>query len=784
MRTKSVFFIVLCFFYSLLVASCSNLLKLNDGETSLSVYLPYAEGKGRAAVGVSYNYVVTYVHESGEKTVLEGKSGDNLSLKPAEVGKYEITGEAYNDSKELIFQGTAEAEVEEGKDTTVILSLKRMMYELENQTEHMSLYPDKQGIKIVLNAVEGEADWSTRGFRLIENTSKIELELHESPSKKKPMVLYFPFTEKGNSYTFELSFKNGTKEVVEKATCKAAGGENDYFDFTDYLKTEIDLGSSVVNKDTMKISYDVTKAVKESKITDKKFLDIGIIYSIFSGKRNGNYSEYIGTDILTNYSTEGFAIDYSPILTELNLTEQLSHKEGVNFEKLKENGSWYADLALRFRLAEFPEQDFIGPYIFSEDYTYKKGIQNSKHVSVEPDEKGIKVTFKYSAEDGIWGIGSKLEISDGKYNLNFNENAAPTSDNPEVVYYIGITEEGQFYEYNFILKSLSGTEIAKETVGCFAGGGNSDLIHIPDSWDGYDFELQIQQEQGIVVNKSNIGGDVFGITLGMDVPSFVTPYSALSFDIELYAGEYNAPERLTYVKTRCDAIYDNGGTSVAEAFNMLVSDKYPIYFNEDLGTFKAEKLFGARDKWSLKFRFNVGIKNTDTILSLYDMLIEKNYEGERVEYDYVIGTRNLDAVNGWELFYSCPENIIPEYEFITSSENGFVINITSMDSVLEETSTYHFIIRRKLSSGELSGTYSYSLNYLCNSEGYISPAIYDENMLMLNNSFDEYDGIDVGTQKQFRIPSFEMKQGKTYYVGVGLYKPGEHTISDFTVDKL
>lgn len=784
MRTKSVFFIVLCFFYSLLVASCSNLLELNDGETSLSVYLPYAEGKGRAVVGVSYNYVVTYVHESGERTVLEGKSGDNLSLKPAEVGKYEITGEAYNDSKELIFQGTVEAEVEEGKDTTVTLLLKRMMYELENQTEHMSLYPDKQGIKIVLNAVEGEADWSTRGFRLIEKNSRIELELHGSPSKENPMVLYFPFTEKDNSYTFALSYKNDTKEVVEEAACKAAGGQNDYFDFTDYLKTEIDLGSSIVNKDTMKISYDVTKAVKESKITDKKFLDIGIIYSIFSGKRNGNYSEYIGTDILTNYSTEGFAIDYSPILTELNLTEQLSHKEGVNFEKLKENGSWYADLALRFRLAEFPDQDFIGPYIFSEDYTYKKGIQNSKHVSVEPDEKGIKVTFKYSAEDGIWGNGSKLEISDGKYNLNFNENAAPTSANPEVVYYIGITEEGQFYEYNFILKSLSGTEIAKETVGCFAGGGNSDLIHIPDSWDGYDFELQIQDGQGIVVNKSNIGGDVFGITLDMNVSSFITPYSALSFDIELYGGEYNSPERLTYVKTRCDAIYDNGVGYDVEQFKRLVSHEWPIYFNEDLGTFKAEKLFGARDKWSLKFRFNVGIKNTDTILSLYDMLIEKNYEGERVEYDYVIGTQVLDAVNGWELFYSCPDNIMPEYTVISSSTNGMKIKITDMDESFADTARYQFVIRRKLSSGELSGAYFSSLKYLCDSAGCILPAIYDENMQVLVDYFDWYEGDDVNTQKQIRIPSFEMKQGKTYYVGVGLYKPGEHTISDFTIDKL
>ena len=137
-----------CFIYWCLIiftigalSSCRNLLNSDAAEVSL--FLPFGAedeasfSREASASSISYSYVVTLTHEDGTATELTGNSGDTLTLKPAAPGDYTISGNAFDSTGRLRYQGSTTATVYEGKTTDVTLPLTAVS--LSSESKHVKL---------------------------------------------------------------------------------------------------------------------------------------------------------------------------------------------------------------------------------------------------------------------------------------------------------------------------------------------------------------------------------------------------------------------------------------------------------------------------------------------------------------------------------------------------------------------------------------------------------------------------------------------------------------------
>lgn len=138
---KKIFFIGTLIFAAFIMMACSNLLGDNNRkESAIELSLPYGKAPASRAAEDSkdakevYSFSVIFKHESGTEVEMQAKSGENLTYKNAPTGNYKITVKGSSESGKKA-EGSAEAIVEDGKTTSVSITLKITNGQSENEDE-------------------------------------------------------------------------------------------------------------------------------------------------------------------------------------------------------------------------------------------------------------------------------------------------------------------------------------------------------------------------------------------------------------------------------------------------------------------------------------------------------------------------------------------------------------------------------------------------------------------------------------------------------------------------
>ena len=135
MKRKCLSFLMLCL-SAMLFLACTNLLdadKKSSKSSGISLTLPYGKSN---KVGVFRSgsdedrsllkFNILFIHESGKETAFEGESGETIFFEDAMIGSYNISVQGFNEENLLLFEGSATANVFEGKTTTVAIKLNRV----------------------------------------------------------------------------------------------------------------------------------------------------------------------------------------------------------------------------------------------------------------------------------------------------------------------------------------------------------------------------------------------------------------------------------------------------------------------------------------------------------------------------------------------------------------------------------------------------------------------------------------------------------------------------------
>lgn len=419
-------------------------------------------------------------------------------------------------------------------------------------------------------------------------------------------------------------------------------------------------------------------------------------------------------------------------------------------------------------MADLPDQDFVAPEIVSENYVYKKARKaESEHMKFEYDAKGIKVTFNYLPGDGNWDTDYYLESADGKYSLNFIENTPPTAANPTVTYYLALTEQDKYYEYNFVMQN--GGTVATEKLGCVAGGGNAGVVNIPDSWDGYEFELNTTPDDGILTIKNNLMGifNVNGAPISSD--NYKQVLDIYSYHMEVYAGGYNDVDRLpVHNSMHGDRSYGYGSFAEPAGIN-----EFTLYNQA------CEEIFRARDKWSLGFTFNIAIKDSNTILSLRKLVHEEDYPEGTNSNDFVEVIENVPGSDDWTVRYFCPSDKVPVYRVLenTATSNGISIQVDEIDGDFFSKYMLQFRVKVKPDVEVYNENASYMVNCVCDDAAEIEFEMYDINMTRF--SPDEHARMTIDNPVLEGAP-FPAMPERTYYYVITISESGTYEFTNIT----
>lgn len=184
----------------------------------------------------------------------------------------------------------------------------------------------------------------------------------------------------------------------------------------------------------------------------------GKIHFEIANLKGGWRSLGIGYTELNAIEGEPFQISCSSTAeNDIDSVENIGVTIGYDFNILNDT------LLLSNPILSVTKTDFVPP----EKY-------ESEHVTLESDEKGLKVTFKWNETDGEWYSWSCLQDANTGTQMLLN-GELPSEENPEVVYYYPFTEAGNLYEMFFTFYS-STCGWAQEKLFCVAGGGVGNSI--------------------------------------------------------------------------------------------------------------------------------------------------------------------------------------------------------------------------------------------------------------------------------------------------------------------
>lgn len=125
----------------------------------------------------------------------------------------------------------------------------------------------------------------------------------------------------------------------------------------------------------------------------------------------------------------------------------------------------------------------------------------TKHMTLESDAAGIKITLRYAEGEKPWNVDYCTEIWDEATGTGLVVLKAPAADAP-VVYYFPFTEKGKTYDITLgILHSDNTWE--QETAVCEAGGGDLGLFTYNENYNTAELVLDSENFSGYLTKDTS-----------------------------------------------------------------------------------------------------------------------------------------------------------------------------------------------------------------------------------------------------------------------------------------
>ena len=682
-----------CFIYWCLIiftigalSSCRNLLNSDAAEVSL--FLPFGAedeasfSREASASSISYSYVVTLTHEDGTATELTGNSGDTLTLKPAAPGDYTISGNAFDSTGRLRYQGSTTATVYEGKTTDVTLPLTAVS--LSSESKHVKLEQWEKGIKLTLFWREGDGDWEWGNTFVYHQESGTAIRLTELPKKDKPVVYYCSLTNPGYVLSIQAELSVGNAHYSESVAIIPSAGDSSFISYDEaYFSSKVTADST----GTVKISRDITSAFDSSKIKElnpRYYFDVyGLNDDVAAPSDKAEWLD----SVTINYADKDSFVKNGIYLWD-------DYVSAV--AKACEYKYWYVYLCIEFTDPNAPDTILRTPFINSARSTIQKPeeYKSSKHISVASDTNGIKITLKNVSGDQTWQDWWNVrEVSSGlgfDFCEEVNRNNHPSSSAQTKEYIYPFTESGKIYTFKFS-STITG-EYKEEYVWCKAGGGLGNLIDM-DKWQAL---------------KPEVNNVDFTYKLG-DVSTIVTTANLAKFDefrvdLDLSAGEDGGPNEWicgqdyhfkgAYCNTTADVNYTNLGN--AHSINCL--DRYAKYRLGNLTQY---------DSYYVDAKIHVKLAGDTFDYSCDPIRSQTDWFGERIKW--VQGkekfTGNLYKV------YCCDENLVSKLNAQEVSIGGAYGILLTLDSDFDNDEfelELHYDYSNALASFNSNDTYNLS----------------------------------------------------------------------------
>lgn len=712
--SEKLFFIFTLFSTLILLISCAGLINpQGKSNSSLSLTLPFMESNARAAEEISYNYTIEFLHESGSKSELSGKSGETIRLSPAKAGRYTITGSAYNSDKILCYKGSCEVSVEEGEKKDVSLELKKTdgsLISLEADSAHVYAKSDEKGTEVTINYIDGDCVWDEINidFRNVNNPDWIRLYPQKIPEKDKPVVIYNPFTEAGEEYEVTCRFyKYNSDElsITETFLIGGAAEKSENFGYTsDYYKdASLDTESGL-----WKTESDFFGIFKEEAIKNNVFTSIDVKARMW-GMDSYNDGEYYWKYWIADY-----------VIPVMSYEDGKQNDSRSSVSSLIKNGfSWweiskdnivkaipypyiFASASCEFILAEYPDQKFITSLIYSPVSAFSKPeeYKNNDHISVEACSEGIKITVKIlDGECGFNTDWTNVEELESGISIHINDfNGAPDLENPSYEYIFPFTEAGKLYTFRLNGDSErigSGYQYLDEKVWCKAGGGIG-KIYDYDMWNNTDVEINYD---------GSAEDDKYTFCIDGDLPNIVNEeqaarYENLNLFLQLWSGKVDFSGEVNFLgMTTIDMMASSSLLDLAEIMNPCSLDRIVMY---------GEEKISAYDIFFISAAFDFIISGYDLRYNIRPISTQEEYKGEKSPYSLISGNDSLG--NNWEVYYSCFEN---EWSLKKSATNFKSVSESECEFTLDndfDNDVYELQFKKRIFDFEEGQTYMISFN--------------------------------------------------------------------------
>lgn len=629
--------------------SCSDLI--NTSKTELSLTLPAGQSacnNSRSADDTTvYTYKITFLHESGNETILSGKSGETIVLKPAAVGNYTISGQAYDANGKLSYEGSCTATAVFGTSSNVELLMTPVTEKtIVSETAHVKAESDVAGIKITLKCLASDIAWLWDNTYFTELSSGTCITMQELPKAGQSLVVYYPFTEKDKVYDFKFELSTEAGHFSEEVSAKAGGGDPSYFTYnSDFDNAELTIDSS----GNFKLSKDFMSIFDNSK----SFTMRQYYFDVYgSNKAAANAS---GVDSIDSADwIDAIRIDYADRADFVSSGVNLWTLNSSAAAKLSTYEYWALYLVVEFSISAYPNIVYRSNCKFStrEKFGRPEELLNSKHMSVEPSSSGVKITLKWLEGDGEWEQWYNLKEYKSRFGFNFypypNSDLMPTKENPTVDFVYPLTENGS--TYTFIFASSADGEYKEEYVWCKAGGGLGELI---------DYEMWNNDIKPVINNEDytfHVDGDVKALAAESDYEKFDNVY----FEAQLWGGKSDFSDSQFY-----GSKYFYGSSIM----NGEMAEEMPL----PSSSYLLKERLSNWDTYFVQLSLLYVVPDNPIVFTSEGRSDEVKNIGERSSVKFVEGNTYFDG--DWTLYYAGYEDVLSGITFSAENWDGCKFSI-------------------------------------------------------------------------------------------------------------
>ena len=739
-----------------LFSSCRNYLDLETSE--IAVYLPFGQEDGKtvtfsreaSADSISYSYVVNFTDKNGVTTELSGNSGEQIVLKPATPGDYDISGSAFDDRGKMRYQGDCTATAHSGKKTDVELTLYAV--DISSESKHVKLEHWEKGIKITVSWREGDGQWEFGNTYMYNEDTGSELKITSLPEKDKPVVMYCSLTDPGYIYSFHCELNVGSSQCSESVSILAKAGDSSYIYYDDdYYKTSLTLDSS----GTLKIGKDITSYFDSNKIRQIKDIDY---YFDFYGL-NSDVSAPSDKAVWLSCSRLSYSEKASFIKNGLNLWEAFAESLG----KLTDYKYFYVYLCVEFTDPLASSTIVRTPFICSDKATVNKPaeLKTGKHITIEPVSDGIKIQLKWLDGDGELEDWSGVTEVNSKIKFDFyGDNVKPSSNNTSLEYIYPFTTAGETYEFVY---GFSGGEYHEERVWCKATGGIGS-VYDSAKWRKTKISIDYDSVASEYMFK-------FDTTPSSVVSSDkYSRFKMLKLDTQIWGGLSDFSNAAFLSGHELDLT-----TSMSEGDYLLTSNTLDYF-----GTAAKYRIAGYSTFFiqsTMKFK----IVGCDTDFVSEAVSTQVNYTGPVYTDKYIEGTE--DKGKGWDIYYSCFEKDYQKFK-MTSFENDSVAFSLSGSF---DNDTFELQIRKALTSVQAGQKYSITFNLKCTEalESF-EYDVFDDSGFVAGGNIKDLSGVPAAANTSIPVTLVVDSTNISGVASLSLipFTSGSYSISDLNVTEV